>query len=128
VFLNKRGFTLIELLVSLVILMVLMMGILESVCVALQHNMENQLRNEGVRVAGVEMAREMARGYANVSTSTSAKVLHVQVMGALKNYSVARSCDATMPNTKSVNMTISWRYKNRRYTHTVSSAISRVAQ
>lgn len=124
VFRNSGGFTLVELLVSLVILMVVMMGILEATCVALQHNMKNQLRNGGVSVADAEMARELSKGFNNVSTTTGATFRSYSVMNVLKNYSVARSGISTMPNSKTVTFVVSWHYKNERFEHTVSSAIA----
>jgi type IV pilus assembly protein PilV len=127
VFRNNDGFTLIEVLVSLLILMVMMMGILESLCVAIQHNMGNQLRNEGVRVADTEMAREMSKGFANVSTVSGTTFRSRRVMNALRNYSVSRSGNS-LTNSKTVTFVISWYYKNQRYTHTVSSAIATTSQ
>lgn len=100
-----------------------MLGILETICVALQHNMKNQLRNGGVMVADAEMARELSKGFDNVST-TGATFHSYRVMNTLKNYSVARSGISTLPNSKTVTITISWHYKNERFEHTVSSAIA----
>jgi len=114
---------LIEVLVSLLILMVMMLGILESLCVAIQHNMKNQLRNEGTRVADSVMANEMSKGYANVSTSGLTTYTQWKVLGVMKNYSIVRSGNTT-PNSKTVTFVVSWSYKNDRFSHTASSAIS----
>jgi type IV pilus assembly protein PilV len=127
VFRNNHGFTLIEVLVSLVILMVMMMAILQTLCVALQHNMQNQLRNEGVRVADTEMAREMSKGFDNVSTVSGATFRSRRVMNALRNYSVSRS-GSSFSNSKTVTFEVSWYYKNNRYTHSASSAKSTTTQ
>lgn len=118
---NREGFTLIEVLVSLVILMVVMMGILAALITALEQNMKNQLRNEGVSVADAEMRRELAKGFNNVSTTTSTWVRTRRVMTALKNYSVARTGN-TVSNTKTVTYTVSWHYKKAQYNHSISSA------
>lgn len=128
VYLNKKGFSLIEVLVSLVILMVGLMGLLQATNVALEHNMRNHMRIEGVNLADQEMAQMLSRGFLSISTSQTQTqpVTYIktrQVMTVWKNYSVVRTATA-VSSSKMVNFVISWGYKGARYNHRISSVIS----
>ena len=124
---NNEGFTLIEFLVSLVILMVGLLGLLQSVNYALSHNLQNQLRNEAVTVADAEMAKEMAKGYSNVDTSASTYTVNRNVLTGTKVYTVKRS-GTSLQNSKQVNYEVTWIYKNVQYSHAASSVISKTNQ
>ncbi|WP_246163477.1 type IV pilus modification PilV family protein [Oryzomonas sagensis] len=126
--LNDNGFTLIEFLVAIVILMVGLLGLLQAVNVSLNHNLQNQLRNEGVVVADEQMAREMAKGYDLVSTSTSSYVISNRpVLNAFKNFSVTRS-GIILQNSKQVNIAVSWHHRGVSYNHGASAVITKTNQ
>ncbi|WP_240732218.1 prepilin-type N-terminal cleavage/methylation domain-containing protein [Geobacter sp. FeAm09] len=125
---SDRGFTLIEFLVALVILMVGLLGLLQAVNVSLNHNLQNQLRNEGVIVADEQMAKEMAKGYDLVSTSTRTYVVSNRpVLNALKNFSVSRS-GTTIQNSKQVNIVVTWHHKGASYNHEAAAVITKTNQ
>lgn len=131
---NKRGFTLIELLVSLVILMVGLLGLLQAINVALQFNMKSQLDYIGAMVADQQMALEMSKPFANVSTTyTTAGTVHQsgvtrQVNLATVNYTVQKKGTVVTPNTTEVNIQVSWSYRGNPYTHTINSMVSNNTQ
>ncbi len=129
--LNNRGFTLIEFLVSIVILMVGLLGLLQAVNLALSTNAQNQVRNEAVAVADAEMAKELAKGYdgvdpANTSVFRSYTVGR-KILSAYKSYSVSKT-GASFQNSKQVNIEVSWRYKQQRFTQNASSVLSKSNQ
>ena len=125
---GDRGFTLIEFLVAIVILMVGMLGLLQTVNLALNHNVQNQMRNEAVIVADEQMAREMAKGFDLASTSTRNFVVsNRRILNAYRNYSVART-GTTLQNSKQINFVITWRYKGASYNHGESSVITKTNQ
>ena len=128
--LNKNGFSLVEFLVAIVILMVGMLGLLQAVNVAINSNMQNQLRNEALVVADRWMAHEMAKGFDAVSTSTKREYTQWKVQNALKNYSISRNPTGSndFRNSKEIRFQVSWRYKGTRYTHDVGGLISRAQQ
>lgn len=127
VFKNNSGFTLIEFLVAIVILMVGMLGLLQSVNLAINSNMQNQLRNEALVVADSKMAHELAKGFDSVSTTTKNENVSRHVLNANKNFSTARSGTA-FQNSKEIRYEVSWRYKGARYTHNAGGLVSRAQQ
>lgn len=124
---NSSGFTLIEFLVAIVILMVGMLGLLQSVNVALQYNASTQIRNEAVAIGDGQMSRELAKPFDAVSTGTSSRLVTRPYLNGYRNYSVTRS-GADMTNSKQVNIQVSWIYRGVRYTHEVYGASSKTNQ
>lgn len=124
-FRNEQGFTLIEFLVSIVILMVGLLGLLQAVNVAIQQNMNTQLRNEATMLADERMSLELGKTFDLVSTATTSTV-NVQrtVLKGFKNFSVTRT-GTDLTNSKQVNFTISWKHRNTRYVHETSTVISK---
>lgn len=127
VFLNNRGFTLLEFLAAMVIMMVGLLGLLSAVNVALNHNLQNQLRNEAVQVADTMMARELAKGFDAVSTSERQSFESRPVLSGFRNFSVARS-GVTYQNSKEIRFQVKWRYKGGVYTHDAAGVTSRANQ
>jgi len=120
---DNNGFTLIEFLVSIVILMVGLLGLLQAVNISYSHNLQTQLRNEAVTVADSVMAGEVAKGYGNASTSTSAIYVSRKILNGMKNYSVVRT-GSSLQNSKEITYEVSWKYKGTRYIHNASGVIS----
>ena len=122
---SNEGFTLVEFVVAIGILMVGLLGLLQSVNVAINSNMQDQLRNEALLVADRSMANELAKGFDAVSTSN--KTVYEpprRVLNAFINYSVARTGRA-FQNSKEVDFRVSWRYKRARYSHDAGGLISK---
>jgi type IV pilus assembly protein PilV len=120
---NDNGFTLIEFLIAVLILMVGLLGLLQTVNLAISTNKVNQLRNEAVIVADQEISRQVAKGFAGISTTTGTSVIRRPILTGFKNYSVLRSGDA-FSNSKVVRIEVRWTYKNTPYSHAASAAIS----
>lgn len=121
---NNGGFTLIEFLVSIVILMVGLLGLLQTVNVALSHNLITQMRNEAVAVADNQMSIELGKGFDNVSTTPKNDFERRPVLNGFKNFSFSRS-GATMSNSKQVNFEVRWNYKGSQYNHNLYGGISK---
>lgn len=123
---SDNGFTLVEFLVAIVILMVGLLGLLQVVNVGYNQNMQTQLRNEAVALLDEEMSREVAKGFANASTSQKKyPPVSRKVLTAFKNYSVERQPGASIPNSKQISFVVSWRHKGVRSTHAASTILTR---
>jgi type IV pilus assembly protein PilV len=120
----------LELLAAMVIMMVGLLGLLQTVNVALLHNMANQLRGDAVLVADEQMALEMTKPFDLISTNTTphVDVVRRDILNTFKNYSVTRVGANVSGNTKSVAMTVRWHHKGQTYTHNISSMISKFNQ
>src|SRR5512136_2934964 len=64
---NNGGFTLIELMAAMVITLVGLLGLLQAINVAMEHNLKNQLRDEAVLVAEQWMGNLKTRGFSQLS-------------------------------------------------------------
>lgn len=128
---DNGGFTLIEFLVSIVILMVGLLGLLQAVNMSYSHNLQNQLRNEAVIVADLEMAKELAKGYVGVDPSQSSVFRNYtvsrKILNTFKLYSVSKT-GGQLQNSKQVMIETSWKYKKVRYSHNASGVISKAIQ
>lgn len=128
---DKRGFTLIEFLVSIVILMVGLLGLLQTVNMSYSSNLQNQLRNEAVVVTDLEMAKEFAKGYEGVDPSQASVfrtyTVSRKILSSFKLYSVAKT-GTQLQNSKQVMIETSWKYKKIRYSHNASGVISKAIQ
>lgn len=119
---NSKGFTLIEFLVAIVILMVGLLGLLQTVNYAIVHNMTNQLRQSAILLADEQMQIETAKRFdvipASGTVTTDVKRL---VNGAPYDYTVAMTYASPTTRTKSIAMQVTWTYKGKQYQHGLSS-------
>jgi type IV pilus assembly protein PilV len=122
---KSNGFTLIEFMVAILILMVGLLGMLQGINLAMDKSMENVFRNEGVLVADDWMMAKRNKAFAALSAPmTSTSLVNRYTRGVYKNYSVQQSVNSKTSNTKEVIITVSWNYRNKRNSHTVSSFVS----
>ena len=133
---NNKGFTVLEFLVAIVIISVGFLRLLQSVNLAMDHNMTNELRLEGTQVADGEIAVELAKGssasgFDAISTTTRSYVVSRKIptsLNAYKNYSITKVGSAITAYTKQVTIQATWRYKNERFTQSATSLISKRQQ
>ena len=121
---KNKGFTLIEFLVAIVILMVGILGLLQTVNVAINHNLNSQIRNEAVSVADWYMSKELSKSFDLVSTTPSNTLVNRKILNGFKNFSVQRT-GTTLSNSKQVNYVVKWKHKNATYTHETNSVVSK---
>jgi len=122
---NRRGFTLIEVMVSIIILMVGLLGMFQAINLALDKNLENQLRQKGIAVAEQQLNDLKGRSFSNITGNTSGCV-SVASGSAFKNISVQRQINdlaATDSKTKQVSIRVWWNYRGRPYEHQTVSGI-----
>ena len=122
---SQSGFTLIEVLVSIVILMVGLLGMFQAVNLALNKNIENQLRQKAVAVAEQQLNSLKGRSFSNITGNTS-NFVRVASGSVFKNISVRRQIDdlaATNSKTKQVSIRVWWSYRGKPYEHQTASGI-----
>jgi type IV pilus assembly protein PilV len=122
---NNSGFTLIEFLVAIVILMVGLLGLLQTVNYAIAHNMVNQMRQTALIVGDELMNKEKLKVFDAISTTTSTVVSQQLVNGAFRSYSVVKTNTGVGSQSKNIDLQVTWRYKGVRYVHSVSSLVSK---
>lgn len=123
--LRQRGFTLIEVMVSIVILMVGLLGMFQSINLAMDKNIENQLRQKAVAVAEQQLESLKGRTFGNITGNTSTFV-KVASGSVFKNISVQRQiADLAVANsrTKQVSMRVWWSYRGKPYEHQTATGI-----
>lgn len=137
---NKSGFTLIEVLVAVVILTVGLLGLMQTVIYALNHNLTAQLRQEATLVADQEMTLEKAKPYANITAPDfnenidDFNVLPTEVTdptdvdrlvnGVKRTFTVVKTVRSPTSQSKNIEVTVSWVHKQNTYTHSVASIIT----
>lgn len=121
---NRNGFTLVEFLVAIVILMVGLLGLLQTINVAVDQNLNNVFRNEAVTVVDEMMMKKRARAFDSLSAGVKTGVTTRNVRGILKNYSVSESVDSVTTNSKQISIEATWTKKNNRYNHSATSVVS----
>lgn len=123
---NNGGFTLIEVLVAIVILMVAMLGLLQSIEIAMEYNLKNQIRDEAVYVGEKYMNEFRGRGYSAITGNYSTLTVTSKIRGGKHNLSVDRSWSDLGANTKRLQILVKWKYKGVEYENRVISPISQL--
>lgn len=123
-FRNDSGFTLIEVLIAIVILMVGLLGLMQTVNMAIHYNLNSQIRTEATMVADEQISIELAKPFDLVSTSTRNTFVRRPVLNGFRNFSVVRT-GVTLSNSKQVNFSVMWRQKGVRSIHETSSVVSK---
>ena len=125
---DNRGFTLTEVVVAILIMMVGMLGLLQAVNIATEHNMKNQLRDEAVQVGEKYMNIQRGKNFDLLSSSYGIRYEPSKLRGSDKAYSVEMSVDELSDNTlapsKQLNVTVSWTYKGVTYENRVTAPVS----
>lgn len=134
---NNTGFTLIEFCVAVLIMMVGLLGLLQAVNLATEHNMGTLLRNEAISLADEQMVATKISSFTNLVPSTS--YVNRKTRGGFSNYSVVRTTQvshtipdpvvtgATIVTSQEVTIRVAWRYKKNKLSHAISTLITNPA-
>ncbi len=109
---DSRGLTLIEVMIAMLISFIIFLGLTETIVVAVNANVQNALRDEGVRVAESEMTAVRALPFDNVYAGSPLFAASDNVFRTFRqlsmNYAVARTVTNVDANMKQVVITVSW--------------------
>jgi type IV pilus assembly protein PilV len=130
---NSNGFTLIEMMVAIVIMMVGLLGLLESINVATEYNLRNQLRDEAV-YAGEKYLNELrGRGFDNIApvspaTSVTFPVISTasKIRGSSKKMRIETTSTSLASDTLQLLVVVNWTYKGVTYENRVTVPFSKV--
>jgi len=122
---DSAGFTLVEVLMAMLVLMVGLLGLLQSVNVAYEHNSRNRLREEAVLVGEEQMSKFRLREFDNITATRSVSTVTRVVTGATKNFSVTRQCQLTGSDSKRLKVAVGWSFKRVSSAHVIYSMRSR---
>lgn len=121
---NVKGFTLIEFLVAIVILMVGLLGLLQSINLALSTNLDNLLREEATMLADDKLMSKRSMAFDSMSAKVIGSSEKRNIRGVFKDYSVRESVSFITASSKQIDIDVIWKVKQKRTTHSVSSVVS----
>lgn len=117
---NRSGFTLVEVLIAMFIVLVGLLGLLQSINVAIEHNMKNHLREEATRIG----EREMVTFRATTATGTLVR-RYPSALVPGRTFTVTRSSAQTgSATTRELEIIVDWNLKNVPGQHRVKSVRS----
>jgi type IV pilus assembly protein PilV len=136
---NKNGSTLIEVLVAMGILAIVAVALMRSSILVLQTNVQNEMRDEAVRLAEQRMneLRSGPGGFDGADPSggnidlevTAGKETYPAIERKIRNASVpftlSKNVVSLDMNTKQVTVTVAWQFRGRQYDHTILSIVRR---
>lgn len=115
---DNQGFTLIEVMIAIVILLVGALGLLQALNVAMDHNIQNQRREEVVRVAEGVMHDMRSQPFGAVFTPTT--TVSSKLRASTVRYTVTRRVTNVTPNTTDrYQVDVRWAYRNYSALHTI---------
>lgn len=113
--------------IAIVIMMVGMLGLLQSINIAMEFNLKNHLRDEAVYVGEKYMNIQRGKAFGLLSTTYGPRYEASKVRGTGKLYRVDMSTAdlSTDALTKQITIEVKWTYKGVEYQNRVTSPISK---
>ena len=109
---------------AMLVMTIGLLGLLQSVNVAYEHNLRTKLREEALVVAEEQMyvlrGMPLSSSTPYLNRSTAVKV----VAGAAKKFTITRECQP-MTATKRLKVTVAWQFKDLSNTHSIYTLMNR---
>ena len=116
---SSAGFTLVELLVSMVIMVIGLLGLLQTVIIATERNLQNQLRDEAIQVGENSLNSMAVRPFAMLTTVSRTTQVPIKVRAFTKTYTVTQSLSDLGTESKQLLVDVQWGFKDTTYRHSV---------
>lgn len=114
--------------IAIVIMMVGMLGLLQSLNIAMEFNLKNHLRDEAVLVGQKYMNIQRGKVFDLLSTTYGTRYEPSKVRGTGKLYNVDMSTQELSTDTKTpakqLTIEVKWTYKGVEYINKVTSPVS----
>lgn len=126
-----RGLTLVEVLISLVIILIVFMGLLQSALVSIDHNFINELRDEAVRIASASHVETRVSDFDTLAEGTTNQVVPRTFRNISRNFTIIRTISDLDTNNKQITITVTWEWRDRNeasgteYVHSINSVLRR---
>ena len=123
---KDAGFTLIEFCVAILILAVGILALLQTVNLAIKQNASNRMTKDAMAIADQAMSLERGNSFSAITSNVSFKPVNTFGMG-YKNYSVVElvlKMPPLAPDSKKIQFTVSWKDKNGRHTHSLTTLLT----
>jgi len=122
---DSLGFTLVELLVAMVILLVGLLGLFDTLHVAMRRNVENELREKAVAVAEQELNNIKTQPFNDITSNLVGIVQPVVLSGgATKPVTVQTQVDNLSAKSRRISVRATWNYRGTTYQHHTVSAVA----
>ncbi len=122
---NNRGMTLIEVLIAMVILLIAALAMLQTSALSIHTNVANSLRDEAGGVAEGTMNQIRNIPFASLTDTGAAGAAEPTVerkhRAGSVSYAVRRIVRDISADAKQVTVTVTWTYKGKSSTHSITS-------
>ncbi len=124
---NNQGFTLVEIMVSLLVLMVMFLGMMQTVLVGVDSNMVNVLREEAVQIAEQQMNQARDTEFALLADDGNTINRSFRRMDAEDGTGIAFTWARTVTpidiNNVQVEIRVTWPWRTETHTHTIQTIV-----
>jgi Tfp pilus assembly protein PilV len=120
---RDKGFTLVEAMVAMLILFISMMALLWALTMAVEHNLQNQMTDEAVRIAEDRMNTLRGMAFASLADGNGAVTRNFRsfaivftVRWTVQNFSAS--------NSRALRVVVTWNWKGMNHQHSMTSIVS----
>ncbi len=127
VFRDNRGMTLIEVLIAFALVTITAAALMKTTLLAMNTNVINEMRDEGVNVAEQRMNDLRSTPFANPLMTATALVsdgtITRDIRGITCTYTLQRQISDINASSKQVSVTVTWSYRSQQYQHSIATVL-----
>ncbi len=127
VFRNKEGMTLLEVMIALVLLMIISLALVKMSLLAMDTNVQNEMRDAAVSVAEQRMNELRNTPFTDplmlATPGTVESAITATVRSVPQSFTPTRAITDINSTTKQVALYVSWVYHGMTYTHSITTVL-----